>query len=590
VPLPTDPTLVWPPPELGDAIRAYTKWAAWWSGDTEQLARVYATSVGFADPIVDARDRRGLVQLLPRFFHGAPAARGALKSAKLHIPLAADIATTSADLLFGEAPALVAAEDGDTKRPESTATASPTQQRLDEFMENGLQAVLLEAAEIAAAFGGVYVRIGWDTSIADLPLFDAIAPDAAVPEFRSGQLTAVTFYKTLSAQGDGKTWRHLERHEPGRILHGLYCSGDDKTLGQKMPLTAHPETAPFATLPGGGENIATGADGLCAEYVPNMRPNRRLRGSQLGRSDFDGVETVMDALDEAWTSWMRDLRLGKGRIMVPEAYLDSAGRGQGALFDTEQEVFQQLNALPGAGQGGLQLTNVQFDIRVVEHQQTCQSLTEEAVRGAGYSAQTFGMSGEAAATATEVVARERRSYTTRSKKMNYFKPALRRLARTALQVDVAQFKTKGILPVLPDVEFPDGVAVDPQAQATTLQLLKAAQAVSIKTAVEMLHPDWDDTRVASEVKLIEAEGAPPAAAMPAFPGTAATDSASDGSGGGDGPGAGTPGPAVAGTTGGPGSTTASGTGAAPAGQQRPAAAGPAARRPPVTVGRRGARF
>lgn len=523
MPLPTDPIAVWPPPDQHQALHTYRKWGAWWSGSLEDLARVYYSAVGFGDPVIDGRDRRGLAAIKPRMFHGVPAARGGLRSAKLHIPLASDIAATSADLLFGEPPALVApADDAATKSPDVTVKQTPTQDRLDDYMANGLQAVLLEAAEIAAAFGGAYIRVGWDAQIVDRPLFDAIPPDAAVPEFRSGQLTAVTFHRRLTDQGDGKVWRHLERHEPGLIFHGLYASGDDKTLGAKMPLAAHPETAPFAQLVGGGDRVETGATSLAAEYVPNMRPNRTLRGSQLGRSDLDGIESLMDALDEAWSSWMRDLRLGKGRLVVPEVYLESQGRGNGSLFDAEQEVYQAVNALPG-GAEGLAMTNVQFNIRVTEHQQTCASLIEQAVRAAGYSAQTFGMQGDGALmTATEVTARQSRSVMTRGKKINYWRPPLARLTRTALEIDIKQFRPQGVVAVLPDIEWPDGVAADPMTQAQTLQLLRGAQAASTRTLVEMLHADWDDTRIDEEVKAIEAEGQPPAGSSePPAPGTSA---------------------------------------------------------------------
>lgn len=41
---------------------------------------------------------------------------------------------------------------------------------------------LLEAAGLAAAYGGVYLRTTWDTEVADHPLTDALLPDTAVPE------------------------------------------------------------------------------------------------------------------------------------------------------------------------------------------------------------------------------------------------------------------------------------------------------------------------------------------------------------------------------------------------------------------------
>lgn len=510
MPLPADATAVWPPPETDRAYADYRKWAAWYSGDLDALAKVYEQGVGYADPVISADQRTALVAARPRSFHGAPPARGALRSAKLHIPLASDIATTSSDLLFGEPPQLVAAgEDARRRDPRASGEQSPTQRRLDFYLANGLQAALLESGEIASAFGGVFLRVGWDTDVSDAPLFDAVPPDAAVPDFRSGQLTGVTLHRRLRDLGDGKTWRHLERHEPGRILHGLYCSGDDRTLGKKMQLPDHPDTEAFAKIGDKAGQVITGAKGLTCEYVPNMRPNRRLRGQQLGRSDLDGIESIMDALDEAWSSWMRDLRQGKGRILVPEVYLDGQGRGRGAVFDTEQEVFQLVNALPGGQGGGLSMEHVQFEIRVQQHQQTCEALTEQAVRGAGYSAQSFGMQGDGGmATATEVQSRNTRSFITRGKKLLYYRPALARLARVALEIDAQQFKPDGVVAELPDVQWPDGVATDPQALAQTLQLLKGAEAASIRTRVQLWNPDWDAKRVDEEVKAIQQEGEP----------------------------------------------------------------------------------
>jgi A118 family predicted phage portal protein len=525
----------WPPKELAEAMGLYEKWDAWWSGNTSKLARVYANSVGYAnDPPLDrGQERRGsgLGRLLTRMFWGVPPSPGALRSAKLHVPLAADISGVSADLLFGEPPTFNAPQGKD-----AAAGSEATQDRLDTMLaDGGLPATLLEAADVCAAFGGVYLRIGWDQAVADHVLIDAIPPDAAVPTFRSGRLVSVIFWKELPAlPGDARTWRHLEMHEPGSISHALYATGDSARLGTGIDLSAHPATEQFAALVGAGGKVATGAKGLTAEYVPNMKPHRRLRGSQLGRSDYDGIEPMMDALDEAWTSWMRDLRLGKGRLVVPDVYLHDLGAGKGTVFDAEQEIYQQVHALPGGE--GLAMQVVQFAIRVAEHQQTTEALTSQALRGAGYSVQTFGEGGDVVATATEVVARERRSYTTRTRKIDYWRPVLRRLLYTALQVDVSIFHTKGVVPEPPHIEWPDGVAVDPQAQATTLQLLAAAEAVSTRTKVEMLHPDWKPEQVDEEVKAIQAAAAPPppppGAGTDGFPVPPVTGAPEDTTGGG----------------------------------------------------------
>jgi A118 family predicted phage portal protein len=521
MPLP-DRNVDWPPPAVKPATDLYTRYEAWYSGDPEKLAAAYGQFPGLMSGTADVPKgvpdtQRGgrfvgsLMRGAQRVFWGAPVSGGQVRNHKVHVPLASDIAMTSADLLFGEYPEITIPD---------TEKTSPAQKTLDELLdEANLAAVLLEAGEIASAFGGAYIRVRWDQQLSpDAPLFDVIPPDAAVPEWRSGRLAAVTFWRELH-RPDGRHWTHLERHEPGAVLHGVYASTQQGRLGRRMALTDHEETAPFAQLvDANGDTIATGAKGLTAEYLPNMLPNRDLRGSCLGRSDYaGGVEGMLDALDEAWTSWLRDLRLGKGRLVVPRQYTASRGRGRGAVFDPEQEIFETIDALDN-GDKGVQLTVVQFAIRVDEHDRTTRALVEQAVRGAGYSAQAFGEVDAVAATATEVNSRDSRSMRTRGKKALYAKGPVRRIVHTALQVWAAKLKPEGVgdVPVdrPPAVVFPDGVAPDPEALARTLQMLDAATAVSTYQKVKRLNPDWPEEDITSEVAKILKEKQPPAVIEP----------------------------------------------------------------------------
>jgi A118 family predicted phage portal protein len=410
----------------------------------------------------------------------------------LHVPIAGDIAAVSADLLYGEPPTLRVEDD-------------TTQDRLDEIMVAGLRASLLEGAELCSAYGGVYLRVAWNTAVADYPLVDAIAPDCAAPEWVSGHLRAVTFWRVLSEPTETVVVRHLERHEPGIVYHGLY-EGSQDSLGQPVPLTDRPETAHFAAGVGADGGILTGAKRLAVVYIPNMRPHRIIRGTPLGRSDYAGVEHLMDALDEAWSSWMRDIRLGKGRLVVPDAFLTSEGRGSAAAWDADREVYAAVAGLQGANDSFASMMQpVQFAIRVAEHSQTCTELAEQIVRGAGYSAQTFGESGDLRVTATEVQHRERRSYSTRDRKLEYQTPQLSSFTETVLEVDRHIFNTK-VIPQRPTVTWPDGVQDAPEQVAATADLLRRANAASTETLVRIVHPDWDDEQVAEEVQRIQGEG------------------------------------------------------------------------------------
>jgi hypothetical protein len=500
VPLP-DNNPVWPPAECKKAEKHYREWGAWYSGDPQELRKFYQVSNGFGamiDPKQYPDSASNMLDQASRFFWGNPPEPGNLRDAKLHIPLAGDIASTSADLLFGEPPIW--------SMPEGLDGAEQTQARMDKIVENGLIPALLEGAEIDSALGGVYLRcvINMDEGT---PTFDVIPPESAVPEWSGTRLKAVMFWREI-VDDQGKVYRHVERHEPGWIYHGLYI-GTEERLGVPVDLRMHPETEGFYQQVGDAGRAPTGTDLLTAEYVPNMRPNRLIRGSALGRSDYQGIEPAMDALDEAWSSLMRDIRLGKSRLIVPESYLESNGPGRGARFSAERELFTPVKAMPD--NEGISIEEVQFNIRVDDHLTTCRNLAAQALRGAGYSAQSFGEGDQGGpATATEIQARERRSFVTRDRKIGYWRPPLSRLSQAALQMDKFWFGSDaGDVSEKPNLEWPDGVQTDMETTSKIVQMLDAAKAISLRTKIQMVHPQWDKDQVQEEMDLIEGESSVP---------------------------------------------------------------------------------
>ncbi|WP_326797455.1 phage portal protein [Streptomyces sp. NBC_01808] len=451
---------------------------AWYSGDRCRLARVYGNH--------ERPTERRKVWGRRRDAERQPGRR----DGRLHVPLAGDIARTSADMLFADMPA-IRVED------------KTTQERLDLLLDEGrVQQTLLSGAEQAAALSGVFLRVTWDKTLADRPLLTVCQPDNAVPEFRFGMLRAVSFWRELDGSTAATVWRHVERHEPGRIVHALY-EGTRDNIGRRTPLTEHPDTADLVdSLDTDGDSIATGIDQLTAAYVPNMLPNRLHRGSPIGRSDYAGVHDQFDALDETWSSWMRDIRLARARLIVPDGYLRDHGPGAGASFDDDREVWHSLKMPPNEGAG---ITLAQFAIRVAEHQTTAEAITRQAIQTAGYDAAAFGLDGDGQpVTATEVDARTARGMVTRKKKAGYWRHPLADMLHVMLLLDAKQFGRR-ITPERPRVEFGDGVAESEQQTATTLDLLARAGAVSTSTKVKILHPEWDDTAVKAEVDAILAE-------------------------------------------------------------------------------------
>lgn len=494
----------WPPKQLTHITPKLDEWSAWWTGDPTLLGGVYGRNAGTARTR-PSQLRGGVVGAVARFWWGRPTLDANQRQDHTHVPLAADIARTSADLLFAEP-------------PDISVQDSTTQTHLEDTLSDHLFATLTGAAEVGSALGGVYLRVVWDKTVADGAFLTSVPADEAVPEFAWGRLRAVTFWHVVADEGQ-TVLRHLERHELGAdglglVQHGLY-HGTRDDLGHPVPLVDHPATAGLA-VDDHGYVTAGRTPGLAVVYVPNTEPAvakawaRVPQAAGLGASDFDGVEPMLDNLDEIHASWLRDLRLAKARLIVARYMLDDQGPGAGASFNMDTEVFAPLK-LAASEDGDAPVTPVQFKIRFEEHQATAQEWTDRIIRSAGYSVQTFGEQGETAqATATEVVARENRSMLTRGRKIRAWRPALSEIIAKLISVDAAVFgralKADGLR-----VSFPDGISESPLQVAQTALALYTAQAASTRTLVALVHPDWDETAVNKEVGLIEARAGTPLA-------------------------------------------------------------------------------
>lgn len=469
----------WPPLDMKPYLDASNRTAAWWTGDRTALT----TTSG----VLGDTARR-------RFWQRRLTGNDKTKAtAQLHAPLAADIAAVSADLLFGDPVQLT--------HPDTTVQA-----RIEDLTETlGLENMFAEAAEVEAATGGVYLRPVWDEQFTDHPISRAHDQRMAVPDFRFGQLVAVTLWEELPGSDGTITFRHLERHEKGKILHGLY-QGTKTELGGAIPLNNNPATADLEpTVVLGG--VLAGR--MLVSYVPNALPNR-LGMKPIGRADWDGAEDFLDAIDETWTSLMRDIRLGQARIIVPEEWLRATGGrpGTATQLDIDTEAFVGLNMPDQADKGMLKPENIQPDLRVEAHVAALLALTERVVSACGYSPQTFGLQIEGSAqSGTALRIREGKTDKTVSKKQRYWQPALAEHTTNLLLIDQEIFgKPVNLGTERVKVDWPE-LARDPSEQATWIQNLRLADAMSIEQAVRAAQPHLDDDQVAAEVLLIKGESA-----------------------------------------------------------------------------------
>lgn len=420
---------------------------------------------------------------------------------RVHVPLASDIAATSSNLLFSQEPTYTIMHD-DKEEVEGTQ-----QKRLEDLLlKNSIANKLTEAAETCAAMGDVYMKLRWSKDI-DYPIIDVVQPDNAWPEYILGELQCVHFFTEVTIDYEKDVYiRAYECYTKGNISMAIY-RGNHSSLGTKMPDMR-------LTQLGYKSQIKAPIDDMLAVHIANIRPNRRFRSSMLGRSDFEGIRNLFDSLDETFSSWMRDIRLAKAKLIVPAEYLRTKpSRMEGELntkgvfeFDADVETYVSLDINTDTA-GGTGITPSQFDIRSDEHSRSCKEIIQYILQMAGYSPQSFGINVEgSAASGTALNIRERKSAVTKNKKLKYWQSPLEHILTVMVRVDHALNPGAGSDGVdSVSVTFADSMGADASSVAETIDLLYRAQTASRVTRIRMMHPDWDEKMVTDEEKRLKEE-------------------------------------------------------------------------------------
>ena len=531
-PLPNDFT-AWPPPGHSDRYRRMRRNSVWYGGDPKRLEAEYGSSsaVVHGGPGTTLNPTPGLAKRVYAAVRNEFWATSSNdeKDTKRHLPTPQDISTISSEMLFGDPPSVKVAgptyevdgpldADGQPlwRKGDPTADTQRAQKRLDYVLQScNFHSTLLAAAEVSSALGSTGLRIAFDKSgdIKDRPVITRVDADAIIPNYSWGQLISVTFWQVLAVDKNDVIWRHLELHEAGRVYHGLY-KGDSHTLGQRQPLAAQPATAALSELvdADGGITILSNG-GKTATSIPNVLPDPLDRASNAGRSDYTPpVLDLFDAIDRVYSQMMDTIEDAKSRLIISDSMLERRGAGEGVGFDSNQRIFTKVKLPPSEREGGgIPIEKIQFDMHVAEYLQAIEALTSKAVRAAGYNPQTMGDEAGAAMTATEYAGRNKRSMSTRDKKIRYWQPELSAILTSLLAVDVEQFAPRdpddntAIIAYPVEVTFPDAVQPTIRELADTAKALKDAEAASKFTLVKTVHPDWNDTQVQEEVDRILAQ-------------------------------------------------------------------------------------
>lgn len=541
MPLPEPRSGPWPPAEHSDRLGRMGESRAWYGGDPGKLATQYGGGTSRSSSVATTinPDGKGIIQravgYLSSKFWSQTVAQGE-SDTRRHLPIANDLAVLSSELLHSEPPTFTVLgplyeNDGEeVVTPAADGTEAVTrkwrkgdpmpetvkaQERLDYLLDQSrMDSLLLQASELGAALGSSPLRIAFDKTKMTEPRIVRVNPAATVPMHSWGAQTGVVFWRVLKLDWIGATAvaRHLELHEAGKIFHGLYVGTSDD-IGDIHPM-ADGDAACKAIAPGLGEDGALSVSFSYEERpvrtavsIPNVLPDPLDIDNLVGRSDYTmGVIDLMDSADRIYSQLMENVEDARGKVLIARSMLESAGIGKGLTFDTSQRYFTKLNVPPAEKEGGgLPLEKIQFELRAAEYLQLLDAIQAKAISSAGYSPDGDARPDGRDVTATEVNSDNRKSMSTRDKKIRYWADDLAALAHALLVIDAAEFNS-GVKPYPVKVTYPEAVQPTLLELAGTAKMMKDAKVASLTTLVALVHPDWNDGQVDEEVAAIQNEG------------------------------------------------------------------------------------
>ena len=308
-----------------------------------------------------------------------------------HYPLPKAISNAMGSLLFSNTPEIVV-ETGDK---ESNVLY---QEKIDEINEvNDILSLLQHAAQLQSYSGGVALRINIDTTLTDVPLISIYPKEQYYEHKKYGQTIYVDFYDDYE---DG--YRLISRYGRGYISYNLLHNDTP------VSLDSHPQTQ-------GLKDVAfqmRGTDSLINIVFAVCIPNKAD-----GSSDYSGLVSSFQALDEAYSSFVSYIRDTKTNTFITE---DIAPKGANGDMRRLNKFDNTVVILDNAGMDSKSsvINRDTVEVNITGYRQSFETIREAILTTVGVSPGTLGIEFAGANTSGEALnIRERASARTRSEKL-----------------------------------------------------------------------------------------------------------------------------------------------------------------------------
>lgn len=244
-------------------------------------------------------------------------------------------------------------------RKNETEDTSKTKLLNDILLDNNINEVIKKSV-LTESWGKKFAwKINYDKNVSDYAIVTMYNPLEYNSVYKYGRLQKIIFINKID------NYELEEEYGKGYIDYYLYRVNDD---GTRIPCELN--------------EIDDTKDLKRQEFNDK---NLILAGEKKNdKSDYDGLISEFDALDETWSQLMDEIRLGRSEIYVPENLLTAK------TFDKFRKNYPVL--APDMKENGKnEITHIQPDIRSEEYAKTISVLVNNIITVDGLSPFTLGI-------------------------------------------------------------------------------------------------------------------------------------------------------------------------------------------------------
>jgi len=365
----------------------------------------------------------------------------------------------------------------------------------DVFKKDKFDKKFQDFLEYSFAMGGMVIKPYVENGEIKLSFITA---DCFIPISWSNEtITEGVFVNEI--QRGNKKYTLLEWHtwEGGiyTVTNELYESETGTDLGRKVNLSIlYPGLEPVLGIPKIKKSIFV-------YFKPNTANNIDTQ-SPLGIPLYANALDTMRSIDTAFDSFHREFRLGKKRILVPEAMIRTVVDQDGNMqryFDATDETYEAF----AGDMDDTEMRDISVVLRVEEHIAAINALLNLFSMQTGFSSGTFVFDGQSMKTATEVVSEQSKTFKSKQSHEVIIESGLIELIESILAIAETYelFASKDELEI--SVAFDDSIAEDKSAEIDKQVLLVNAELQSKKRAIRKIFGVTDDEAMEIITEIVE---------------------------------------------------------------------------------------